>query len=268
VNRLGAKGLETPVDGISPALHGSLIHRVLEDFWRQTRTQRELKALDDKELQNRVRSHVEKVVGEERSLIDRPEFREVESSRLQKLIVTQLELENKRQPFEVVGFERELLQEIEGQRIRLIIDRIDRLPSGEEIIIDYKTGKVQPGKWFGDRPDDPQLPLYATSTEKVPAAVVFSVIRDDECVYKGVTTVDGIFPGLPPRQGRNAALLREAGSNMPETIGLWRETLHGLMADFLLGDARIDPKDGTRTCRNSYCDLHALCRIHELEGSL
>jgi probable DNA repair protein len=267
VNRLGAKGLETPVDGISPALHGSLIHRVLEEFWRQTRTQQALKALDAKALRSRVRLHVERVVGEERSLIDRPEFREVESGRLQRLIATQLGLESKRQPFEVVGFERELLQEIEGQQIRLVIDRIDRLPSGEEVIIDYKTGKVQPSKWFGDRPDDPQLPLYATSTDRTPAAVVFSVIRDDECVYKGVTTEDGIFPGLPPRHGSTAPLLREAGNNMSETIGQWREILHRLMADFLLGEARIDPKDGMRTCDNSYCDLHALCRIHELEGS-
>ena len=29
-NRLGADGLETPADGISPMLHGSLVHRVLE----------------------------------------------------------------------------------------------------------------------------------------------------------------------------------------------------------------------------------------------
>ena len=208
------------------------------------------------------------MVGEERSLIVRPEFREVESSRLQRLVNSQLELEGKRQSFEVVGFEQELLQDIEGQQIRLIIDRIDRLETGEEVVIDYKTGKVQPGKWFGDRPDDPQLPLYATSTEKMPAAVVFSVIRDEECVYKGVTIEDGIFPGLPPRQGPGAPLLREAGTNMPETIGKWREILHRLMADFLLGEARIDPKDGPKTCNNSYCDLHALCRIHELERSL
>ena len=63
-------------------------------------------------------------------------------------------------------------------------------------------------------------------------------------------------------------MLRAAGKNMPETIGKWREILHRLMADFLLGEARIDPKDGLKTCNNSYCDLQALCRIHELERSL
>jgi len=263
VNRLGAEGLETPVEGISPALHGSLIHRVLENFWRQTGSQANLLALGTDGLQERIRLHVEQVVNDERSLIDRPEFRDVENKRLQRLVAAHLEREKQRDPFEVVAFEREILQEIEGQQIRLIIDRIDRLPSGEEIIIDYKTGKVQPGKWFGDRPDDPQLPLYAISSTHLPAAVVFSVIRDDECVYKGVTAVKDIFPGLPPV---NAKQLREAGENMAETIEQWRAVLHRLMADFLAGEARVDPKDGLKTCSNSYCDLHSLCRIHELEG--
>jgi len=264
-NRLGAEGLETPVDGISPALHGSLIHRVLENFWRQTRSQETLLALAAGDLQGRIRSHVERVVNEERSLIDRPQFSKVESDRLQRLVAAQLELEKQREPFEVVGFERELLQEIDGQQIRLVIDRIDRLPSGEEAIIDYKTGKVQPGKWFGERPDDPQLPLYATSADKPPAAVVFSVIRDDECVYKGIATEQGIFPGLPPSRGQTAGKIIEAGQNMPATIEEWRRILHRLMADFLAGAASIDPKDGTNTCKNSYCDLHSFCRIHELE---
>jgi ATP-dependent helicase/nuclease subunit B len=267
-NRLAAEGLETPVDGISPALHGSLVHRVLENFWRQTQSSHDLLALDATGLQERIRLHVEKVVGEERSLHERPEFRKVESHRLQRLVAAQLELEKTREPFRVVGFERELLHEIDGHQIRLIIDRIDQLESGAEAIIDYKTGKVQPGKWFGDRPDDPQLPLYASSAINPPAAVVFSVIRDDECVYKGIASAPGLFPGVPPRQGVNARKILEAGENMAATIDDWRQVLHRLMADFLAGEARIDPKDGDTTCKNSYCDLHSFCRIRELENTL
>ena len=100
----------------------------------------------------------------------------------------------------MVGFERELLQEIEGQQIRLVIDRIDRLRSGEEAIIDYKTGKVQPGKWFGERPDDPQLPLYATSADKAAAAVVFSVIGMMNASIRASPLNREFSPGLPPRQ--------------------------------------------------------------------
>ncbi len=264
-NRLGAIGLETPVDGISPMLHGSLMHRVLEIFWMETRTLDGLLSLDDEALDARIHRSVEQVVNEERSLQDRPEFREVEGNRLARLAAACLELEKSRGPFEVVGFEKEILQEIEGQPIRLIIDRIDRLPGGENVIIDYKTGKVDPKKWFGDRPEDPQLPLYAISAETRPAAIAFAVIRDEECLYRGVVSKEGIFPGLPPGNGARNAVIIEAGQNLPVTIENWRGTLHRLMADFLAGDAAIDPKHGRKTCENSYCELQPLCRITELE---
>ncbi|MEE4217103.1 MAG: PD-(D/E)XK nuclease family protein, partial [Xanthomonadales bacterium] len=192
--------------------------------------------------------------------------RGVEASRLNRLVWKYLELEKTRQPFVVEGFEREILHDIEGQTIRLVIDRIDRLAGGGKAIIDYKTGRVDPGKWFGDRPEDPQLPLYAISADAAPDALVFAVIRDDECVYKGVVRNDRLLPGLPPRRGGNAQLLSDAGENLPETTARWRTVLHRLMADFLAGQSAVDPKDGTATCKNSYCELHSLCRIAELEN--
>jgi ATP-dependent helicase/nuclease subunit B len=264
-NRLGADGLETPVDGISPMLHGSLLHTVLEHFWKETRTREALLLLDEESLQARIRMHVDYAINAERGLNYRPEFRDVEGDRLTRLAAAYLELEKTRDPFEVVGFEQEILQEIEGQTIRLIIDRIDRLPSGLEVIIDYKTGRVDPKKWFGDRPEDPQLPLYSISAETTPAAVAFAVIRDDECLYRGVATQDGIFPGLPPKPGRHTEQIVEAGRDMPATIENWRQILHRLMTEFLAGEAAIDPRDGRKTCDNSYCELQSLCRIGELE---
>ncbi|MBT8047442.1 MAG: hypothetical protein HKN57_12655 [Xanthomonadales bacterium] len=266
-NRLAADGLETPVDGISPMLHGSLVHRVLENFWKETLNQQDLLALDDEQLAARIRKHVDAVIDGERSFNDRPEFRRVEGRRLVRLASACLVLEKERDPFEVIGFEQEILQEIEGQEIRLIIDRIDRLPDGGEVIIDYKTGKVDPKKWFGDRPEDPQLPLYSISADQLPSAVAFAVIRDEECLYRGVVTREGIFPGLPQKRGAHAAAISEAGLQMPLTVANWRQVLHRLMADFLSGEAAIDPKNGRKTCDTSYCKLQPVCRIGELEAS-
>jgi len=253
------------VDGISPMLHGSLLHTVLEHFWKETRTREALLLLDKESLDARIRLHVDYAINEERGLNYRPEFRGVEGDRLARLAAAYLELEKTRDPFEVVGFEKEILQDIEGQTIRLVIDRIDRLPSGLEVIIDYKTGTVDPAKWFGDRPEDPQLPLYSISADSTPAAVSFAVIRDDECLYRGVATQEGIFPGLPPKPGRYTEQIVGAGLDMPATIKNWRQILHRLMAEFLAGEAAIDPKDGHKTCNNSYCELQSLCRIGELE---
>jgi probable DNA repair protein len=263
-NRLGADSLETPADGISAMLHGSLVHSVLEYFWKETRTQYALLKLDEEALGERVRKHVNDVTNEELGLQQRPAFREVEAKRVYRHVMDFLQLDRLRDAFEVTGFEKEILPEIEGQPVRLIIDRIDRLPSGEEIIIDYKTGRVEPKKWFGDRPEDPQLPLYAISAEKTPAAVVFGIIRDEDCSFKGVVTQAGLLPGLPPKENNSTRELVEAGQNMPGTIDNWRHILHRLMAGFLTGNAVIDPKGGTRICEKSYCKLQSLCRVGEL----
>jgi len=263
-NRLGADGLESPVDGITAWLHGNLVHKVLETFWIETRTQAALLQLDDDDLGKRVRKHVDAVVNDDTSLKQRPAFLGVEAKRLYRHVMDYLALEKDRTPFEVTGFEKEIQPEIEGQTIRLFIDRVDTLPSGEEIIIDYKTGKVDPKKWFGDRPDEPQLPLYAISAEKTPAAVIFGIVREDGCEYKGVVRQGGLLPGLPPNATNTNQYLVDAGHDMPETINKWRETLGHLMADFLEGEAAIDPKDDDKTCDNSYCKLQPLCRIGEL----
>ena len=263
-NRLGADGLETPADGISPMLHGSLVHSVLEHFWLETCNQTNLLLLDEDTLAARVRKHVDFITGEDRGLKQRPAFRVVEGDRVYRHVMAFLEMEKQRESFEVIGFEREIHPDIQGQPIRLFIDRVDKLPSGDEIIIDYKTGKVEPKKWFGNRPEDPQLPLYAISAEKTPAAVVFGIIRDDGCSYKGVVTQAGLFPDLPPKETNSTRFLVEAGNQMPETINNWRQVLHHLMADFLSGIADIDPKDGLTTCTKSYCELQSLCRVGEL----
>lgn len=266
-NRLGAESLESPVDGISAMLHGTLVHRALEGFWRETRSRSALLQLDDEALQARISHHVETALEQERGLQFRPHFREVESKRLRRLVRSYLDLDAGRSDFEVVGFEREILHEIEGQTIRLVIDRMDRLPDGSMAIIDYKTGRVDPKKWFSDRPEDPQLPLYASSADATPFGVVFAVIRDDECVFKGVVRGPEAFPGLPPRRRKDTAYLIDAGEQMEETVAEWKQVLHQLMADFLAGQAAIDPREGRKTCDNSWCELHSLCRIGELESN-
>ena len=264
VNRLGAEGLAAPADGITPMLHGTLVHEVLEEFWRETASLNALQALDDNSLRGRLQNHVDAVLSKRYDMKSRPAFRGVEAQRILRLALDYLELEKTRAPFRVTGFEQEINYEIEGQGIRLVIDRIDRLPTGGEIIIDYKTGGVKPDKWFGDPMEEPQLPLYAASAEQPPAAVVYAVIRNDGCEYKGIVQQPGLFPGLP-KPGKASEYLDEAGRNLPGTTNNWRQVLHRLMSEFLEGKAEIQPLQGETSCKNVYCDLQPLCRIGELK---
>ena len=264
-NRLGADGLETPVDGISPILHGLLVHRVLELFWKETKTQAALLQLDEETLAEQVRGHVDFVTNDDRGLKQRPAFRLVEADRIQRHVMDYLALEKQREAFEVVAFEEKIQTKINGQTINLVIDRIDRVAAGDEIIIDYKTGLEDPKKWFGDRPENPQLPLYAITAKKSPAGVVFGIIRDDGCHYKGVVKRGGLLPELPPKETKANQYLVDAGNDLPKTIADWRQVLQHLMTDFLAGESAIDPKQGLNTCNNSYCNLQSFCRVGDLE---
>jgi len=264
-SRLGAEGLETPADGISAALHGSLVHRVLELFWQEVRTQAALLEMDETTLGDRLRMHVETVTGEDRGLRQRPAFRHVEADRIHRLVMDYLALEKQREPFEVIAFEKRIQAVINGQAINLVIDRIDRVGPGEQVIIDYKTGAENPKQWFGERPENPQLPLYAVSAEETPAAVAFGIIRDDGCIFRGVVQRQDLLPGLPPKETNTTRYLVDAGRNMPATVSEWRRVLERLVAGFQAGEAAIDPKAGLVTCRNTWCELQSLCRVGELE---
>ncbi len=264
-NRLGADGLETPVDGISATLHGSMVHRVLELFWQETRSQAALLALDEATLSERLRRHVDFVTDDDRGLRQRPAFRQVEADRIQRHVMAYLALEKQREAFEVIAFEKQLQTEINGQTIKLVIDRIDRVLPDEEIIIDYKTGVEDPKKWFGERPENPQLPLYAITADKTPAAVAFGIIRDDGCLYRGVVRREGLLPDLPPKENNSTRYLVEAGRDLPDTITQWRQVLEALMTGFQAGETSVDPKHGLKTCSSTYCELQSLCRVGELE---
>jgi RecB family exonuclease len=160
-----------------------------------------------------------------------------------------LEIERQRAPFTVVEFESERYAEAGGVRCKVRVDRVDRLDDGREVIIDYKTGRPAKSAWDGDRPDEPQLPLYAVSHSAPVAAVLFGQVKVGEAAFKGYAAQDDLVPG---------ATLRDLETEFAE----WRTVLDKLGADFRAGDARVDPKDAN-ACRR--CSLLALCRFTEVE---
>jgi len=261
-HRLGAKPLAGVQIGLDAMGRGSLLHRVLELFWQEIRNQARLLALSGDELERIITEKVEQAISEQargapQTFSER--FKAVETGRLVGLTQRWLELEGQRAPFEVVEFERMDTPELNGVQIRCFIDRVDQLPGGDKVVIDYKSGKVSPGDWFGERPEDPQLPLYSAILDGPIAAVLFGQIRADELAYKGVVKEEGLIPGLPSRNTQ----LKQAMEEWPAVLETWKETVTRLAGEFRVGQAAVDPKNGSKTCESSYCPLVALCRIHE-----
>jgi RecB family exonuclease len=134
------------------------------------------------------------------------------------------------------------------------IDRMDRLEKGGHALIDYKTGQATRNAWLGERPDDPQLPLYAVSAPERIDAVAFARLNPGEMAFRGFSKEKNILPKV------------ELYRDWRGLLDQWREETKELGAAFAAGDARVDPKYALKTCR--LCDLQTLCRVYENIDSL
>ena len=144
------------------------------------------------------------------------------------------------------------------------VDRVDRLASGALAVIDYKSGSPRVAGWIGDRPDDPQLPLYALAMGDAVAAVAFARLKAGEFGFSGLAREEGLIPGVPSVEGHRG-VARVAGS-WEELLAQWRASTDDLATRFARGESAVDPKRGLASCR--HCELHPLCRVHERLGAL
>src|SRR5690606_2350713 len=122
--------------------------------------------LPQDELELAIRTAAGRAVGaviEQRPHTVSQVFAAIEQQRLERLLAAWLELENARAPFTVVETEQWREVRIAGIDVRTKIDRIDQLPDGRHVVIDYKTGRPRVEEWFSERPGEPQLPLYCVS---------------------------------------------------------------------------------------------------------
>jgi len=256
-HRLNAKKEEFPELDFDHQERGTLVHKALEIFWQQTRTQDGLLKLQQEgRLEKAVRDSVRQALKKQEGTIARQNlFYQLELQRVHNLMLEWLNEEIKRPPFEVVDLEKEEYLEISGMKIRLRIDRIDKTEGGKIVLIDYKTGKITFADWFGERIQEPQLPLYAFKTP--PDAVAFAQVK------KGNAKLQGAFDPSRPIPG----VFKISPKHFPqfptweEQLEDWRMHLTAMADEFLAGQTQVNPLKGVTTCK--YCDLQSLCRIAE-----
>ncbi len=262
--RLRAKGLETPEVGIDRMSRGTLVHKMLELFWSRIGSQDELLALTDENRSRLLTDCAEQALRsleKSRRLDVAPVLRSQEIERLVRQGREWLEVEMQRPPFAILELEALHVEQVGQLQIRTKVDRIDRLPDHSLVIIDYKTGLPDPNKWIGERVTEPQLPIYCLSRpNRDVAAVTFAFLRPGDCRFRGLARNPDCLPGLSARSQEK--LLGEAGmSSYDEVLYHWEAALPVIGDSFAGGQAAVDPVDADQACR--YCDLTALCRIHE-----
>ncbi|MYB61380.1 MAG: hypothetical protein F4X69_08370 [Gemmatimonadetes bacterium] len=252
--RLGARALEEPEPGLNALDRGRLLHRVLKRVWARLKSQGHLLAVTEEGLADLVRGHVEpevrRILGGRFARNTR--LVEIEQARLVRIIGEWMELERQRKPFMVVDQEEIRTVEVGGIEVKIRVDRVDRLEDGKLVILDYKSGECGPSDWTGARPDEPQLPIYAVTTEAEVASVLFAKLRTGELGFRGLAESPDIVPGVR---------VPEKQPPIAQAISGWRTVLDDLGRDFRKGRAHVDPKDPAKTCR--YCALPSLCRISQ-----
>jgi RecB family exonuclease len=130
------------------------------------------------------------------------------------------------------------------------VDRVDQTAGGE-LVIDYKTGRAATTDWLSDRPDAPQLPLYAVvSNAEQLGGVAFARLRvGKEMGWKGFAAGEGVL--LKPDKLKSASFAAQ--------VDEWREVLTKLAEQFAAGNAEVRPKIYPKTC--TYCGQRLLCRV-------
>lgn len=258
-HRLGARALGTPAPALDTTMRGVLVHRLLAALWAVLGGQGKLNELAAPQLERVVVEAVEvsvrRLQGPGRDAL-RGRRGQLERERLRRLAWEWLELERRRTAFDVAALEAEIQARFGALEVTLRLDRLDRIAGAGSIIIDYKTGPVSPAAWFGPRPDEPQLPLYCVASPEPVSGIAYALVRPGETALKGIAETEGVAPGV-----RRADAGATPGQDWQALRHEWRHALEDLAAAFVAGDARVDPKRWSETCRE--CGMQALCRVHE-----
>ncbi|NIB41147.1 hypothetical protein HBA55_16205 [Pseudomaricurvus alkylphenolicus] len=263
IHRLGASLPLEPSLGLSAIDRGQILHNALADLWEKLKHQKALLELAQTELQSLVDTCLDRHLQAYR--LKQPDqlgerYLQLEKRRQQQLILQWLELEKQRPAFTVQSYEESIQTEFAGLPLRLRLDRLDRLDSGELILIDYKTGNPSPRSWGSDRPEEPQLPLYSLCYKADVEAVVFAQINAREVAIKGLGELPGEHDGIIPTARGGELDLPE---NWPDILNHWRTTLGQLGEDFLQGNA--DPGFKSPQLQRFYEALSPIFRWQEQE---
>lgn len=255
--RLWSAEMRTIEMGMDAGERGTIVHQTLEHFWTEVESQSRLKEMTtdqraaalERAIEHGLRHATANAAGWDQAYVD------MQRERLRNLLGPWLELELNRDAFSVKLSEKSF-SDVQIGPLRLNI-RVDRVDVGEdgEIIIDYKTGVAKPSDWQSDRPDAPQLPLYAviataTQPEMKLADVAFAQIRAGK---------DLALEGFTSKVTTGQRKISRRPQSLEEQLVAWRRVVTNLAEDFHRGDARVDPKQYPRTCAN--CAQRILCRL-------
>ncbi len=264
--RLGAEPLPEPAFGFGAMERGNLVHHALELFWAECQNSSTLNNMGSETrgalLAQSISTATHQAKNNRPDLFG-PRFTGIENQRLHKLLSSWLDIEQSRDAFRVAAQEEKIPFQLGELNLSMRIDRIDQLEDGSVMLIDYKTGNANIKGFADERPEEPQLLLYALATNQPLSALCFGQVSASKGVaLKGVTSQDNLTAGLINLE--TAGL----GSTWALTLDLWRERLGALAKEFATGDAEAVFYSNTAASYEGYLlPLNRWLEINPVEDS-
>jgi RecB family exonuclease len=245
-----ARALDVPVPGFTHGERGELVHEALDFVWSQLQRSAALLALSADARTDLLQRAVERALGRVCARRDPGvRWRAREAERLLTLLRRWLDVEAARAPFVVEARERDAHLVLAGLHFNFRIDRQDLLDDGARLLIDYKTGMAH-ADWRGERPDNPQLPLYAMLRPEHLIGVAYARVNAQDPDFVPECERDAVF-------GSRRHTKLEGERDFAALLERWQQRLDAIAAQFAAGMAQVAPLPSA--CR--HCRLQALCRI-------
>lgn len=284
--RLGAKPWPEIQIGISPIERGNILHLALETFWQQLQSQEALLNLSEEELNETIEKHIEEAI--DQGLLYRrdlgPRYRALEAERIKPIFMAFIEQDKQRPPFQIAGLESSRELKLGPLQLHLRLDRIDKLLASEHasadsdgensqyLVIDYKTGQCDVKSWLGDRPEEPQLPLYSLSDSAI-SAISFAQLNAKAVKYIGISQEQSPASGIQSSlddtlqkkiRNTDARLASSEDISWSQLREQWHSDLLKLAIAYSDGEATLDFKDSLAKRYSE--DLEGLQRLKEYDA--
>lgn len=208
--------------GIAAHIRGTLIHDALFNLYADSPSQAEILAWKDGAIAKRIATAVDAAFVRHERFADSVlrELFKLERQRTAVLLGRVIEADRTREAFSVGTVERAIEGRLGPVTVSLRCDRIDELPGGDVVILDYKTGMRKRFLRSGE-PDDLQLVVYAcVARHRVGGLGLFNV-------DSGFLGIDGVGPAL-----------RDSPS-WDEDLGRWKNQVFAAADGLAKGDVRI-----------------------------
>lgn len=252
-----------PEHELNILVRGNFLHKVMEIFYSQCRTQQDL--LFEVKVQECLENALQEAAKDSLRDVHSAMLKQLTIERARDIVHEVIRFDrDKRAPFSIFSLEQRYAYEKEGVHFTFRVDRIDETPSGDLVFIDYKSGRLKSfGKYVGswiERPrlTDLQLPLYAsllevTSPDKV-AGVSFVSLSRGKSIY------EGIWQNQQYSSSPAEAILGE--HKWRALNQQWQEKLNLLFQEIAQGEASnryLSRED------MEYCDVLPFLRLHHIE---